>query len=74
MRGLLLLALIASPVGAVSQTVEIRCNIISHCQSEWESPLEQQPPRLKLACKGKAEPVKVSITREPQWQRISYDF
>jgi len=73
MRSIIIVFLLASPM-ALGKNVDIRCNIIAHCQSEWESPLEHLPPQLRLVCQGQTVPVKVTTTREPQWQKISYDF
>jgi hypothetical protein len=73
MRSLLLVPLLISP-WALGKNVDIRCNVIPQCQSEWQSPLEQLPPQFKLACHGQSVQAKMNTTREAQWQKISFDF
>lgn len=73
MRSILIVSLFASP-WALGKTIDIRCNVIPQCQSEWESPLERLPPQFKLTCQGQTVPAKVSTIREPQWQKVSFDF
>jgi hypothetical protein len=70
---LILLFFFSSPL-AVSKNVEIRSNVVSHCQAEWESAAERMPPQIKLACKGQAVQAKKTTQREHQWQKISFDF
>lgn len=70
---LMMMVLLTSPL-ALGKEVNIRCNVISQCQIEWESPFEHSPPRIKLACQSLLVQAKISIQQESQWQKISYDF
>ncbi|MBM5572146.1 MULTISPECIES: hypothetical protein [Deefgea] len=73
MMRLFLVLLLLSPI-AFSKNIVIRCNISATCGTQWQTPLDQTPPQLILHCQNGTEMAKMTITREPQWQRISYDF